>query len=355
MNRINKPVLSVLKKFGMSANMESKRPLVWVFGGMASQWPGMGKCLLKIQTFKETIERCHDILKEKGLDLLNIITTDDPDIFDNILNSFVGIGSIQIALINVLRDLKMKPDYFIGHSFGEVACGYADGCLSEEQAVLTAYYCGFLSLNSSEVVGRMAVIKLCYQSLVSKLPDDIDAACHNSPNSCTVSGSKESVEQFVDEMKSQNIMAFIIDTSNVAFHSRYIAHLCPKLEGLLDKVIISPKQRSKKWLSTSALSRDWNNCETKICSGKYYTNNLCRSVYFEEALSLLPRNSICLEIAPDGVLLPGIILNVPDGLSFAVAKEKEEGVQFLINALQSLQRNGVQLDIGKMEKMFDSS
>ncbi len=28
---------------------------------------------------------------------------------------------------------------------GEIACGYADGCLSREQAVLIAYHCGRLA------------------------------------------------------------------------------------------------------------------------------------------------------------------------------------------------------------------
>lgn len=319
----------------MSTIEAEKRPLVWVFTGMASQWPQMGKDLLNIPIFKETIERCHKILQLKDLDLFNIITTDNTNIFENILNSFVGIGSMQIALINILKELGMEPDYIIGHSFGEVACGYADGCLTEEEALLCAYYRGLVSLQGAKIVGRMGVVALGYDSIKSKLPSDIDVACHNAPDSCTIAGPKESIEQFVAEMKSQGIPATIVETSNMAFHSRYIEHLGPKLLSFLKDAVVDPKKRSSKWLSSSVPPEKWGSYESGFCSGEYYTNNLCSSVFFEEAMRHIPKNSICLEISPHGLLQPALESSVPNGLIFAVAKRKEfEGINFFLNTLK---------------------
>lgn len=65
---------------------------------MGSQWNGMGKQLLNIPTFAEAIQKCEAVLKPKGVDLMEIITSEDSKMFDNILNSFVGIAAIQVYL-----------------------------------------------------------------------------------------------------------------------------------------------------------------------------------------------------------------------------------------------------------------
>lgn len=74
---------------------------------MGSQWPGMGKDLMKIPVFAESIYKCHQTLKPKGVDLIRIITNNDPKTFDNILNSFVGIAAIQVN-INENNFLKCR-------------------------------------------------------------------------------------------------------------------------------------------------------------------------------------------------------------------------------------------------------
>lgn len=76
----------------------NKRPIWFIFSGMGSQWNGMGKQLLNIPIFAESVRKCDAILKPKGVDLIDILTNEDPTLFDNILNSFVGIAAIQVYL-----------------------------------------------------------------------------------------------------------------------------------------------------------------------------------------------------------------------------------------------------------------
>jgi len=76
----------------------SKRPVWFIFTGMGSQWPGMGKSLLKLPIFAAAIEKCHRVLEPHGVDLINVITSDNPKIFDNILNCFVGIAACQVIV-----------------------------------------------------------------------------------------------------------------------------------------------------------------------------------------------------------------------------------------------------------------
>ena len=63
---------------------------------MGSQWNGMGKRLLDLPLFAETVAKCDKVLREKNIDIYNILTSDDPTLFDDILNSFVGIITIQV-------------------------------------------------------------------------------------------------------------------------------------------------------------------------------------------------------------------------------------------------------------------
>lgn len=58
----------------------------------------MGKGLLSIPIFAEAIKRCDAVLKPKGVDIYEIITSDDPNIFDNIVHAFVGIIAVQVDI-----------------------------------------------------------------------------------------------------------------------------------------------------------------------------------------------------------------------------------------------------------------
>lgn len=45
---------------------------------------------------------------------MNVITSSDKTIFDNVLNSFVGIAAIQIGITDILTALGLRPDKIIG-------------------------------------------------------------------------------------------------------------------------------------------------------------------------------------------------------------------------------------------------
>lgn len=74
-----------------------KKPPVWfIFSGMGSQWQGMGTHFMKLPIFADAINKCDSILKPRGVDIKHILTSQDPKLFDNILNSFVGIAAMQV-------------------------------------------------------------------------------------------------------------------------------------------------------------------------------------------------------------------------------------------------------------------
>lgn len=52
--------------------------------------------MLKFPIFYQAIQRCDAVLRPRGVDIMNILTNKDKTMFDNILNSFVGIAAVQV-------------------------------------------------------------------------------------------------------------------------------------------------------------------------------------------------------------------------------------------------------------------
>lgn len=269
---------------------------------MGSQWASMGSSLLIFPQFREAIELCHRVLKPYGVDLISVITSDDPQVLGHIVNAFVGIASIQIGLVNLLRMLEVKMDLCVGHSVGELACAYADGTLTAEQTILAAYSRGIVSHETKVIEGSMAAVGLGYDKVKYLLPPTIETACHNNADSATISGPKSDVAEFVGKLKDKGIFAKEVQCSNIPYHSRYISEMGPKLLKKLREIIPNPVQRSEKWMSTSIPKSEWHLPHNNFSSAEYHTNNLLKQVLFEETTRLLPKESIMIEIAPHGLL-----------------------------------------------------
>lgn len=68
------------------------------------------------------------------------------------------VSVLQIAQIDLLTRLGLQPDGIVGHSVGELACGYADGSLSHTEAILAAYWRGRCIKEANLPPGGMAAV-----------------------------------------------------------------------------------------------------------------------------------------------------------------------------------------------------
>ena len=69
----------------------------------------------------------------------------------------------QVALVDMLTSIDIKSDGIIGHSVGELGCGYADGSLTAKEAVLAAYWRGRCIENTNLRPGAMAAVGMYCQ------------------------------------------------------------------------------------------------------------------------------------------------------------------------------------------------
>lgn len=302
---------------------------------MGSQWISMGKELLRLPIFAATIAKCHKTLEPHGINLTEIITsTENPEMFNNILHAFVGIAAIQLGLTDILHALGINPEYMLGHSVGELGCAYADGCLTAEQMILAAYYRGRASIEVELEPGLMAAIGMGATKMQELLTEKVDIACRNGPDSCTISGPAETMQQLVSTLQASGIFARLVDVAGIAYHSRYIKPAAPLLLNYLKKLIPNPKKRSAKWLSSSVPEANggWESELAKYASAEYLTNNLLSCVYFEEAITHIPAEAIVIEIAPHGLLQAILKRSLHTScINIALTKRGEKkGVDFLM-------------------------
>ncbi|XP_070508492.1 fatty acid synthase-like [Chironomus tepperi] len=333
-------------------NIESKRPVVWVYTGMGAQWPQMLSDLQKIPLFTASINKCHEVLAKKDINLIEILTSGNEKMMENVVHAYVGIAAIQIGLTDVLRALDISPDFIIGHSVGELGCAYADGCNSAEEIILAAYSRGMASLETEIIHGSMAAVGLGHEELKEILIDGIEIACHNSSNSSTISGPSELVAAFIEQLKEKKIFVKEVNSSNIPYHTSYISQMAPKLLARLKDIIKNPKERSSKWLSSSVPKDLWNQEQeqhTNLSSPEYHTNNLLNPVLFQEVLDMLPKDALTIEIAPSGLLQAILRRALPDGAHISLTKkgDKENSIN-LMTSLGKIFQNGVDMDISKL-------
>ncbi|ELT99721.1 hypothetical protein CAPTEDRAFT_89190 [Capitella teleta] len=323
-----------------------QRPVWYVFSGMGSQWLGMGRDLMNIGTFKTSILRSSEVLNKYSIDLYHLLMNGDDSTYDSTLNSFICIVAIQIALVDVLRELGIQPDGLVGHSVGELGCGYADGGLTAEEAILAAYWRGQCIQEANLPPGGMAAVGMTWEETKRRCPEGVVAACHNSEDTVTISGPLEAVNKCIKQLKSEDIFAKNVNSAGVAFHSPCIAKVAPALKTALLEVIKDPKPRSARWISSSIPADRWNADIAKMCSAEYHVNNLVSPVLFQEALQHVSSNAIIVEIAPHCLLQAILKRSLSQNCTFVglMKRNHQDNLEFLLSNLGKLYNAGVNFD-----------
>lgn len=279
-----------------------KRPLWFVFSGMGSQWPAMAKGMMSLPIFAESIRKSAEMLKPFNIDLTELVCDEDPKKLETTVAPFVAIAAVQIALVEVLREMGIEPDGIVGHSVGELGCAYADGCFSHEQMLLSAYWRGKCVEEANLPRGMMAAVGLRWDEAQRLCPEGVVPACHNSEDSVTISGSYEATKKFVEQLSADNIFAREVKSSGISFHSYYMNPIGPHLLKKLRSIIPEPVARSSKWVCSSLPESRWGEDLAKYSAPEYFVNNLVSPVLFKEAFEKVPNNANLIEIAPHCLL-----------------------------------------------------
>ncbi|PSN36092.1 hypothetical protein C0J52_13099 [Blattella germanica] len=331
---------------------EDNRPVWFVCTGWGAQWLGQTKELMKIQVFERRIKMCSKVLEKKGINLYDIITKESNIEHENFIEVFLTIGATQLALIDLLRSIGIKPDALLGISTGELTCAYIDGAVTAEQVMLIAYHTAVWTTESNLPAASMAVVcGLTYNEVKALCPPGIYVAVHNDIRTCTVVGPKEQIPNFVNTLLSKGIIAKLVKTSaGVAFHTPIVAKEAENLAHKIQKLLPNSTPAGIHWVSSSVHAENGKAPLVQKFSADYFMNIVTDTVLVQEALMHIPDNAIVVEISPHCALqltlrkvLPASALSVP--LMF---RDEPFPIEFMLSGLGKLYNAGVQMNLANL-------
>ncbi|MEU8434176.1 acyltransferase domain-containing protein [Streptomyces sp. NPDC029216] len=277
-------------------------PVVFVFPGQGSQWPGMGRRLYaESAVFARSVDACAKAL-EPHVDwsLVDVLTcTEQTAALDRIEVVQPALFAMLVSLARVWASLGVTPDAVVGHSQGEIAAAHIAGALTlEDAARIVALRSRLLATVAGQ--GAMAGVLLPerrVRELLGRWGDRIGIAAVNGPNSTTVSGETTAVTELVAACEAEGARARLI-RSTVPGHSPLLDRFEAELTDGLGR--ITPLPASVPIYST--VTGDL--IDPAELGTAYWFRNLRRTVRFEAATSRLitQGHGTFIEVSPHPVL-----------------------------------------------------
>lgn len=218
------------------------------------------------------------------------------------------VTALQLAILAILEDWNVNPQSVVGHSSGEIAAAYAAGYLSKEDAIKVAYYRGQAAkdcqISDKRPVGMLAVG--LGSTEVSKylqgMEESVHIACFNSPQSVTLSGTLDALEEVKKRLVKDHHFARLLQV-NLAYHSKFMAEIGDHYEGLLLKDFESlPKKNGDCTMFSSVTAEEMS----QQADASYWKSNMVCPVRFGDAVEKMISGregaNFLIEIGPSGAL-----------------------------------------------------
>lgn len=213
----------------------------FVFPGQGAQAVGMGRDAYESNPKAKAIfEEADAVL---GFQLSDIIFNGPEEVLKQTANTQPALLTVSAALLELLADSGLKPDYVAGHSLGEYSALVAAGVISFRDAVATVRARGeYMEQAVPGGQGAMAAVlgaerealgELC--QAVSAEGNVVELANVNSPGQIVVSGSAAGVQSIVARGKEIGTKRVIPLEVSGPFHSSLMKPAAERLGETLAK------------------------------------------------------------------------------------------------------------------------
>jgi len=325
--------------------------LGFLFPGQGSQYLQMGKTLYDNEkVYREAVDKCAGLLmQELELDIRDVLFPKDHfDDADELLrNTRLTQPSLfvtEYALAQLWLSWGIKPTFLCGHSIGEFAAAHLAGILNLKDALHIVAVRG--RLISQLPGGSMLIVRVPVEKLNELKPSTLSIAAINSNQFCVVSGQKEDIALFNQELDAKEIPNRLLNTSH-AFHSFMMEPILDDFRNELEKIKLNIPRLPIISTATGTWLKD-----TEATDPTYWVNQLKNTVHFADAMdtAFQLNDFILLEVGPGQTLITlarqqaaGKIIPAFPSITFP-KDENDNEYSSLLTALGELWMRGINPD-----------
>jgi amino acid adenylation domain-containing protein len=285
-----------------AAFASDKPPVVFMFPGGGTQYPGMGRELYESEAvYRAVIDECAALLQPHlGCDLRTVLYAPDGvearAALDRTELALPALFATEYALVRQLDAWGVRPKAMIGHSLGEYVAACVAGVCSLADALAIVATRGRLiaSLPST----NMLAVLLPAEAMRTRLGDGLWLACVNASESCTISGTRAATTALARELAAEGIEFQLLE-GWPASHSGLMEPIVTQFRAALDGITL----HAPRLPYLSNLSGGWITAE-QATDPAYWVAHLCNTVCFADGLRVLLADTrrVFLEIGPGHTL-----------------------------------------------------
>ncbi|MCE6958681.1 amino acid adenylation domain-containing protein [Cereibacter sphaeroides] len=316
-------------------------PVVFLFPGQGSQYPGMGSGLYAEEPeYRRWIDEGAAILEPLlGLDINRLLCfgdTSDADMARALRDTRLTQPALfltQVATAKLWLSRGIRPTAMIGHSVGEFAAAVVSGAMSFADGLKIIARRGQLMQDMPG--GAMLAVRAEIDRITPLLLPGVDLAARNAPKLNVLAGSFEAIAAMEAALQAAGIACSRLHTSH-AFHSAMMDPVCAALAGELAGLAL--KAGEIPWISCVTGARV---TENEARDPAYWAHQARATVDFDAAIRVAASEGqapVLLEVGAGSTLstfaaqclsrlghggilqsLPDHTRPVPDGFAMAEA------------------------------------
>lgn len=232
-----------------------------------------------------------------------------------------AIGALSVGQFRFLRELGLRADGLLGHSFGELTALWASGAVSDVDYFRLAAARGTAMAPSGDTVdaGAMAAVAASRQrieEILAEIPDVV-VCNHNAPDQVVVGGGTAAIDMVLAACAERQISARRLAVS-AAFHTRYVGHAVDSFRTALEAVRIGAPQAP---VYPNAPGAGYGT--DPVANAETLTNQLLRPVEFVSAVRAMHADGVTVfvEFGPKQVLTGLVRAILPDVDVVAIATD----------------------------------
>ncbi|MBL4657530.1 MAG: acyltransferase domain-containing protein, partial [Flavobacteriales bacterium] len=218
--------------------LNNKDKVVALFSGQGSQYVNMGNSLAcAYPTIRTSFQKANELFESRKEAPLTdrvypvpVFNDEDRDQQDENLRQTQfaqpAIGALSVGMYKLFSHEGFSPDFYAGHSFGELTALWAAGAMDDDVYYKLAKSRGdAMALKGDGDTGSMLAVQGKLEDIQAKIAAyaDVQVANINSGKQIILGGATDSLKALKDKLEHEGLAPKMLRVS-AAFHTPFVAH-----------------------------------------------------------------------------------------------------------------------------------